>query len=239
MGRRVAGRGAEVCVILLTGGSGLLGRELRKHLDVLAPSHAEFDVTWGDLRLPDGVGCIVHAAAWTDLASAQKQPADCYAVNVLGTERVARLGVPLIYISTEYVFDGTQGNYREADPPNPLNYYALSKALGEQAARLAPRSLVIRCIFKPRPFEHPRAFTDQWSSGDYVDVIAPLIAGVIKRRDQFADHDTIHVGTGRKRIYDLARQSRPVQPATRDEVALRLPRDTSLNMEKYAACLAR
>ena len=222
-------------MILLTGGSGLLGTELQKHIDCIAPSHADFDVTDPGLTLPEGVDCIVHAAAFTDLVAAEQNKAEAYRVNVGGVQNLTRLGVPIIYISTEYVFDGKRGNYVEDDPPNPVNYYSLTKVLGELAARAAPRSLVIRTVFKPRPYEHKRAFVDMWTSGDYVDVIAPLIARVIEARDRFARHDTIHVGTGRKCIVELARQTADVEPALRNLAPLALPMDTSLDTSKFAS----
>lgn len=221
-------------MILLTGGSGLLGRELQKYIDCVAPTHAELDITDSDLELPAGVDCIVHAAAYTDVEGAERDHEACYRTNVIGTRNIAGLGVPVVYISTEYAFDGERGGYAESDPPSPFNYYAVTKVLGEEAVRAAPRSLVIRCIFKPRPFEHPRALIDQFTSGDYVDVIAPLVARVINARELFATHDTIHVGTGKKRIFDLARQTKDVVPLRRLDVKTPLPRDTSLDTGRFS-----
>ena len=149
-------------MILLTGGSGLLGRELRKHLKCYAPSSAEFDI----LRPPDvphGVSMIVHAAAYTDVARAEVEREEAYGLNVIGTLNMALSGLPLVYISTEYVFDGLRGGYDEYDEPSPVNVYARTKYLGERMARRAVRWLVIRTLFKPRPFEHPRAVTDQYN----------------------------------------------------------------------------
>jgi CDP-4-dehydro-6-deoxyglucose reductase, E1 len=220
-------------MILLTGGSGLLGQELQKHLDCYAPSHADFDVTAPDLELPDDIDLIVHAAGYTDLVAAERNKAGCYRTNVLGTLNVARLGVPVIYISTEYVFDGKKGLYREDDTPNPVNYYALTKLLGEMAVRTAPRSLVVRCTFKPRPWEHPKAFVDMWTSGDYVDAIAPMLAKVIARHHCFGPHDTIHIGTGRKSVVELARSTRDVETDLREIAPVTLPTDTSLDTSKY------
>ena len=220
-------------MILLTGGSGLLGTELRKRIDCLSPSHAEFDITDPELRLPPGVDCIVHCAAYTDVRGAERERAKCWDVNVTGTRRIAGLGVPVIYLSTEYVFDGRNGNYREDDPLGPVNFYSFTKAMGEMAVRTAPRSLVIRCVFKPYPFEHSAGFVDQWTSGDYVDVIAERIAMVIKHRDRFEQHDTIHVGASRKAVYTLACETRAVRRAYRDEAGVTLPRDTSLDTARY------
>lgn len=219
-------------MILLTGGSGLLGRELRKNMKCYAPSHKEFDVERPP-ELLEGISMIVHAAAYTDVARAEIERDKCYGVNVLGTMNMALLGLPLVYVSTEYVFDGTLGDHGEEDATNPVNVYARTKELGEHMARRAPRHLVIRCLFKPRPFEHPRACVDMWTSGDYVDVIAPMIAKAVQLFEIGAIGGTLHIGTGRKSIYDLAHQSREVLPITRDAVGVRLPRDTSLDTTRW------
>jgi dTDP-4-dehydrorhamnose reductase len=219
-------------MILLTGGSGLLGRELQKHLHCIAPSHGAFDVERPAI-LSEGISMIVHCAAYTDVAQAEYHREDAYGVNVLGTLNMALLGKPLVYVSTEYVFDGLRGSYCEDDATNPINVYARTKELGEHMARRAPRWLIIRVLFKPRPFEHPRAVTDQFTSGDYVDVIAPMIATAI---DMFAEgqlEGVIHIGTGRKSTFDLASQSRQVEAIKRKDVCVPLPRDTSLNLARW------
>ena len=218
-------------MILLTGGSGLLGRHLRKHIDCYAPSSAEFDILHPEL--PSGVSMIVHSAAYTDVARAEVEREDAYGLNVIGTLNMALYGLPLVYISTAYCFDGARGNYCEQDEPNPLNVYSRTKHLGERMARRAPRWLIVRTLFKPRPFEHERAVTDQWSSGDYVDVIAPMIADAVKLFRDGAMDGLIHIGTERKSTYDLAMRSRIVKPITRKEVAVNLPRDVSLDCSKW------
>lgn len=226
--------------ILLTGGSGLLGQELHKHIEFLSPLRENgWDIKhdWKSIyafrnRL-NKVKLIVHCAAFTDLVRAEQEKELCYQTNVVGTRNIASLGIPLLYLSTEYVFDGTKGNYAEEDHPNPLNFYALTKLLGEYEARKAPRSVVVRCLFKPRPFKHEFACTDQHTSGDYVDKIAPEIAWAIKNFDRLPE--TIHIGTGRKSTYELARESRPdVKPCKVEDISsVRLPRDTSLNLTKW------
>lgn len=219
-------------MILLTGGSGLLGRHLAPLLDCIAPTHEQFDIM--EPVIPPDVHMIVHAAAYTDVDGAQREPWKCSELNVEGTKNLIALGLPLVYISTEYVFDGGRGNYAEDDVPNPLNVYAASKFLGERAVLRSERTLVIRTLFKPRPFEHPKAVKDQIVSGDYVDVIAPLIAQAIKFFEAGKVSGILHVGTGRKSIYDLAVQSRPdVEAITLADISVRLPRDTSLNLGKW------
>jgi dTDP-4-dehydrorhamnose reductase len=216
-------------VILLTGGSGRLGRELRSLIDCHAPTRQEFDIMRPSF--PPDVSLIVHCAAYTDVARAERDRRACYELNVTGTRNLT--AYPIVYISTEYVFSGMRGDYREDAAPSPVNYYACTKADGEVVARLAPRSLVIRCLFKPRPFPHPAACVDQFTTGDYVDIIAKQIAQCVKMFDTFKTHDTIHIGTGRKSTYDLARQTRDVDRICVADVAVSLPRDTSLNLEKW------
>ena len=78
---------------------------------------------------------VLHTAAWTDVDGAEADPQGAAAVNVGGTRHVAELGAPLVYYSTDYVFDGVKRDpYVESDPPNPLSAYGRTKLYGEGAA---------------------------------------------------------------------------------------------------------
>jgi dTDP-4-dehydrorhamnose reductase len=227
-------------VILLTGGSGRLGSLLRDLIpQCYAPSHSRFDILEPDWPL--GIEAVVHCAAFTDVAAAQDdRMGECYSVNVLGTYRMSRY--PICYISTEYVFSGEEGNYREDAVPDPVNWYARTKLMGEWEARKAPSSLILRTIFKPRPYPHQRVPADMWTSGDYVDVIAPRIAAAVQwwRAGRLQPHDTLHIGTGRKQLLALAQQSREdIVPTRRSDIKTPLPRDTSLDTRKYDDMAAR
>jgi dTDP-4-dehydrorhamnose reductase len=123
--------------ILITGAGGQLGRALQGTFadgEVVALAHADWDVT---LPPPAGldVGLVLHAAAWTDVDGAEDDPQGAAAVNVGGTRHAAELGAPLVYYSTDYVFDGQKAEpYVESDPPNPLSAYGRTKLHGEGAA---------------------------------------------------------------------------------------------------------
>lgn len=223
--------------ILLTGGSGRLGTELRKLRSFeYVPTHQEMDITSYmsvlDYMLPimDDLDLIVHAAAYTNTAKAEKDRDACWAVNVDGTRNLARYRIPMLYISTEYVFDGIDGMYDEKAIPNPKNVYALTKLLGEQQA--GPFGKILRCIFKPRPWPFEVAYDDQWTSGDYVDTIAGQINIAITLFDKLPR--IIHVGTGRKTMYDLAKQTREVMPNSISRAPIALPRDCSLDLTAWA-----
>jgi dTDP-4-dehydrorhamnose reductase len=76
---------------------------------------------------------ILHAAAWTKVDEAESKPAVAHRVNVEGTSNVVALEAPVVYYSTDYVFDGTKREpYLESDPPNPLGVYGRTKLLGER-----------------------------------------------------------------------------------------------------------
>jgi dTDP-4-dehydrorhamnose reductase len=78
---------------------------------------------------------VLHAAAWTDVDGAEDDPQGAAAVNVGGTQHAVELGAPLVYFSTDYVFDGRKREpYVESDPVNPLGAYGRTKLHGEAAA---------------------------------------------------------------------------------------------------------
>jgi dTDP-4-dehydrorhamnose reductase len=122
--------------ILITGAGGQLGRALQEEFPgALSLSHADWDVTFPPPELDDPPELVLHAAAWTDVDGAEADPQGAAAVNVGGTRHAAELGVPLVYYSTDYVFDGSKAEpYVESDAPTPLSAYGRTKLHGEAAA---------------------------------------------------------------------------------------------------------
>jgi len=132
--------------ILVTGASGILGRQLQRlrpaELDLVALSHSDLDVTSraDTLRIVEGVrpDVVIHGAALTDVDGCEARPEEAFRVNWVGTANVAeaceRTGAVPVYLSTDYVFDGeTDKDYLEHDPVRPLSVYGRSKWCGEQA----------------------------------------------------------------------------------------------------------
>jgi len=154
--------------VLITGASGLLGANLVLNwLQLGWPATALYckhPVSFGvpsfgvDLcdakRIRDLVehqrpAWIVHSAAATSVDWCEDHPAECYRVNVDASRNLAAaakaVGARFAYISTDAVFDGSKGSYKESDLVCPLNVYARSKVLAEQAVtELLPESLIIR-----------------------------------------------------------------------------------------------
>jgi len=83
-----------------------------------------------------GADLVLHTAAWTDVDGAESDPDAARVVNVDGTRNVVALGVPVVYYSSDYVFDGSKRSpYLESDAPDPLSVYGQSKLDGEREVR--------------------------------------------------------------------------------------------------------
>lgn len=145
--------------ILVTGAGGQLGRALveaaaEMSLPLAALPHAELDIAdEGAVRrlfASRRFAAAINAAAYTDVEAAEADGATAFRVNEQGARHLAlacrQAEIPLLQVSTDYVFDGTLGRpYREADAANPLNLYGLSKYRGEQAVAAAwPRHVILR-----------------------------------------------------------------------------------------------
>ncbi len=137
--------------VLVTGASGLLGRELvaayrARDARVVACDSAALDVT-DAAGVSDHIGSeepdlVLHCAAYTAVDQAESEPERAFATNVHGTQNVARAcaatGAHLVYFSTDFVFDGcSDAPYRTDDEPHPLSVYGRSKLAGEGAAARA------------------------------------------------------------------------------------------------------
>ncbi|HEY3541514.1 MAG TPA: dTDP-4-dehydrorhamnose reductase [Gaiellaceae bacterium] len=119
--------------VVVTGAGGQLGAALLESFpEARGLTRADWDVTMPASFEAD---LVLHAAAWTDVDGAEASPQDAAAVNVGGTQHVAELGAPLVYYSSDYVFDGTKRQpYVESDAPSPQSAYGRTKLLGEAAA---------------------------------------------------------------------------------------------------------
>ena len=133
--------------ILITGANGQLGHELVRATiaaghEVVATSHETLDIT--DKTAVEAVmtetrpDVVIHAAAWTAVDACESDPGKAMLVNGTATKYVAdaahAVGAHVVYISTDYVFDGSKSSpYEEDDAPNPQSVYGSSKLVGERA----------------------------------------------------------------------------------------------------------
>lgn len=204
------------------------------------PSSNEFNVTnleqMDDFVDKGNYEVIVHAAAFTSPPKIDENPIHALDVNIIGTANIVKIcikhNLKLIYISTDYVFNGDKGNYQENDPVNPVNKYAWSKLGGECSVRMYDNAVIIRTSFGPNIFPYENAFDDQWTSRQSVTDIAKKIAKVIK--SDFTG--TLHLGSKRRTVFEYAKSldvNKPIGKMSIKDVTFNVPVDTSLNVDKF------
>jgi dTDP-4-dehydrorhamnose reductase len=227
--------------VLVTGGSGKLGRALLRQRPCIAPTHAECDVTdpdavlrWVETSRPD---VIVNAAAVVGAEECERDAARAWLVNVHGTANVARaaaqVGARLVHVSTAALFDGARGNYTEADAPRPTYLYAWTKLAAESIALAMTGALVVRADFfaEDVAFKHRRVFVDHFTTKEP----AARVAEKLLLLCDLGATGLFHVGGPRLSLYDILEPHFPeLEPSTIAGSALPdFPRDISLDSSKY------
>lgn len=135
---------------IVTGSKGQLGKTMR---DVLSGWGVYADVEDFDITDKAAVDrafngpnfqAIINCAAYTNVDKAEEEPELCEKINVQGAKNLAETGVPIIHISTDYVFSGKQSApYAETDAPNPKSVYGKTKLAGEQAVLAAAETAIV------------------------------------------------------------------------------------------------
>jgi dTDP-4-dehydrorhamnose reductase len=144
-------------MILVTGVTGQVGSECAAILgaEALAPTESELDLTDSAavaafFAKNSDIEGVIHCAAYTAVDKAEDEPEKCRAVNVTATrnlaEAAAKISAKMLYVSTDYVFDGEKNTpYETDDAPNPQSVYGKTKLAGEEAARAASdRYFIVR-----------------------------------------------------------------------------------------------
>ena len=224
--------------IFLTGKNGQLGHRLEKDLkqihQVIATDRDTLDLIDTQF-IKDTIyqvkpNLIINAAAYTDVDQAEKEKDLAYKVNSLAPKALSQaakvLDIPIIHISTDYVFDGTkEGAYVEDDQVNPLSVYGITKWQGEEFVREHPKHFILRTswvfssegrsflksIFKLAQEKNSlNMVNDQWGSPTSVETLSKAIQIIIQYLDQENNSDiygTYHVTSdGQTNWYLYARK---------------------------------
>jgi dTDP-4-dehydrorhamnose reductase len=267
--------------LLITGASGLLGSKLcelaiGKNYEVYSaysqhkPLHGapiQFDVSDKDAveKIFKKVNpeAVVHAAALTNVDKCESEKELAWKINVEGTENIAesceKHRAFLVYISTDYVFDGEKGMYKENDKPAPINYYGLTKLKGEESVeKLADQHCIARSsviygsipatrkinfalwiLDKLERKEKVKIVTDQWNSPTLNTNLANMVLEVLERKLTGIFH---LAGATRLSRYEFTRflaeifrlDTNLISPASSKEIpwTAKRPRDSSLNVER-------
>ena len=226
--------------ILISGGSGNLASEIvkaNKEHKILSLSKKELNVcsknkilSWLKKFKPD---VFIHTAALTrPMVKHINHPNTSIETNIIGTSNVVlaciELNIKVIYISTDYVYSCTDGNYSEEDALLPVNEYAWSKLGGECAVKLYKNSLILRMALCQQPFPHPKALVEIKKSYLYMDEAAKIILKLLDQKG------IINVGGETMSPFEFARKDNPnVKKITLDEVGdVKMGKDASMNVNK-------
>ena len=198
--------------IVVTGGSGRFGQVLKNYKTkhrLFFPSKKTLDIlntkkikNYIKKIRPD---VLIHLAGLSrPMKIHDKNIEKSINLNIIGTANITKVcnqnKIKLIYFSTNYVYPGTKGNYKETSPVLPVNNYAWSKLGGEAAVQLYKNSLILRACMTERPFVHDRAFANVKNSFAYHDEIIPKLFKIINEKG------ILNLGGKTQYVFDFAKK---------------------------------
>lgn len=199
---------------ILFGGSGHLGSNILKNLKCISPRHNEIDLSkYSDMEnnsIFSNANTVIHSAGYVNTEGCEDDPNKCLENNVMSTYNLVKIcrskNIKLIYISSEYVFDGESSEYRPSSPVCPKNIYGLCKASSEFLVKTLKNYLIIRAPFiRTDNFIYPSAFKDQYTVRQYVGKVAKDIARCITS----GETGIKHIVGKYQSVYDLAKKTNP------------------------------
>ena len=199
--------------ILVTGGNGRFSAELKKikkkfkfiflgktQLDILDPKSINKALK---KYKPDS---LLHLAGLSrPMSEHEKNISKSIKLNIIGTSNLviecANLNIKLIYFSTNHVYPGIKGNYKEKDPVLPINKYAVSKFGGECSVQMYSNSLILRICMTEKPFIHKKAFNDVETNFMFHESLAKNLLKLIDKKG------IINVGGEKNTVLNFAKKN--------------------------------
>ena len=226
--------------IVVTGGSGRFGRELKKYKSkhkIFFPKKNEFDIlNLTKLRkylARKRPKILIHLAGLSrPLDIHEKKIERSIDLNIIGTANITKVckefNIKLIYFSTNYVYPGTVGNYKETDPLLPCNNYAWSKLGGEASVQLYKNSLILRVCMTQKPFVHNKAFANVKTSFIFHEDVVKILFKLLNKKG------VINLGGKPDYIYNFAKKtnSNIKKIWLRKKDVSVMPFDSSINLSK-------
>lgn len=226
--------------ILISGGQGKFAKALiniNTKYKILAPAKNEMNISSlksiNDYISRKKIDFFVHSAAFsTPMADHKIKIEKSLSTNIIGTSNVvlacSKKNIKLIYISTNFVYQGTKGNYSEKDMLLPVNEYGWSKLGGECAVKLYKNSLILRVCMSDDNFPHSHAFTDYNTCFLKKSDAAKITLKLLSKKG------IINVGGKIQSAYNFAKKLNPKIKKTRinSKIKQLIGTDTSMNTNK-------
>ena len=154
-------------------------------------------------------------------------------LNIIGTGNIVnecfKKKIKLIYISTNYLYPGIKGNYKETNALLPWNNYGWSKLGGESAVQMYKNSLIVRCALTEYPFKHKKAFSDVKSNFIYHKDFIPILFKIINKKG------IINVGNKSQTIFDFVKKGKKNIKKIKSKG--KMPRRVDMNLGKLLKIL--
>lgn len=158
-------------------------------------------------------------------------------LNIIGTANITKacslFNIKLIYFSTNYVYPGTKGNYKETDPILPFNNYAWSKLGGECSVSLYKNSLILRLCMTEYPFVHKEAFADSFNSFLYHHDVAKIIFKLLNVKG------ILNLGGTAQSIYNFVKKKNlnVKKIFLKDKPNIKMPKNSTINISRLKKLL--
>ena len=231
--------------ILVIGGSGRFGsilKGLKTNYEMLFPSKTTLDITnfrsiqkYIKLKKPN---IVIHLAGLSrPMNIHDRQIQKSIDLNIIGTSNItkacAEKNIKLVYFSTNYVYPGIRGYYKESDGLLPINNYAWSKLGGECAVQMYKNSLILRVCMTERPFIHKEAFCNVKSSFIYHDEVAKILLKLINVKG------ILNIGGPTKSVYNFAKidNTNVKKIFLKNNKKIKMPFNSSINIKKLKKIL--
>ena len=212
--------------ILISGGQGKFATQLVKFNtdhELFTPSKKEMNVT-STKSIDSFVSKVnpsifIHAGAMTrPMVIHEDNSKLSIKTNIIGTANVVlmceRYSKKIVYISTDYVYPGIDGDYKETDSMKPFTKYGWSKLGGECAVQMYDNHLILRMAMNRKPFPHPKALIDMRKSLMYIEDAAKVTLQLLD------ETGIINVGGKSQSVYEFVKETNPdIKPITLSEVS--------------------
>jgi dTDP-4-dehydrorhamnose reductase len=231
--------------IVITGGTGRFGKILKKDKNknkLFFPDRKNLDITnfkkiqnyLSNIK-PD---ILVHLAGLSrPMDIHEKDIKKSIDLNIIGTANITKAceerNIKLIYFSTNYVYPGKKGNYKEGDNLLPVNNYAWSKLGGEASVQLYKNSLILRVCMTEKPFIHNVAFSNVITSFMYHEDVVKILFKLINKTG------IINIGGPKMSVYNFAKKEnkKVIKKKLLKNNKIGMPINSSMNINKVKKIL--
>jgi dTDP-4-dehydrorhamnose reductase len=231
--------------IVITGGTGRFGKILKKDKNknkLFFPDRKNLDITnfkkiqnyLSNIK-PD---ILIHLAGLSrPMDIHEKDIKKSIDLNIIGTANITKAceerNIKLIYFSTNYVYPGKKGNYKEGDNLLPVNNYAWSKLGGEASVQLYKNSLILRVCMTEKPFIHNVAFSNVITSFMYHEDVVKILFKLINKTG------IINIGGPKMSVYNFAKKEnkKVIKKRLLKDNKIGMPINSSMNINKVKKIL--